>query len=94
MIYLHQISMGNAQARNRIKAADFHYLAKFTAFVTNEVQGNSTVQYSTGYSAAADSGHHFYMYTDLHFLNESDKDSKRMQKYHNLNFLLDALKRM
>merc|ERR1712127_516100 len=32
-----QISMGNAQARNRIKAADFHYLAKFTAFVTNEL---------------------------------------------------------
>ena len=30
--------MGNAQARNRIKAADFHYLAKFTAFVTNEVR--------------------------------------------------------
>jgi len=29
--------MGNAQARKRIKAQDFHYLAKFTAFVTNEL---------------------------------------------------------
>merc|ERR1711917_42877 len=29
--------MGNAQARKRLKAADFHYLAKFTAFVTNEL---------------------------------------------------------
>ena len=29
--------MGNAQARKRIRASDFHYLAKFTAFVSNEV---------------------------------------------------------
>jgi len=29
--------MGNAQARKRLKAADFHYLAKFTAFVTNDL---------------------------------------------------------
>ena len=30
--------MGNAQARRRIKATDFHYLAKFTAFASNEVK--------------------------------------------------------
>merc|ERR1712134_156542 len=29
--------MGNAQARRRIKATDFHYLAKFTAFATNDM---------------------------------------------------------
>jgi len=29
--------MGNAQARKRIKAADFHYLAKFTAFASNDL---------------------------------------------------------
>ena len=29
--------MGNAQARKRIRASDFHYLAKFTAFVSCEV---------------------------------------------------------
>jgi len=29
--------MGNAQARKRIRAADFHYLAKFTAFCSNEL---------------------------------------------------------
>jgi Ca2+-binding EF-hand superfamily protein len=29
--------MGNAQARKRIRPADFHYLAKFTAFVSNEL---------------------------------------------------------
>ena len=29
--------MGNAQARQRIKARDFDYLAKFTGFVTCEV---------------------------------------------------------
>merc|ERR1712200_240737 len=28
---------GNAQARKRIKAADFHYLAKFTAFASNDL---------------------------------------------------------
>merc|ERR1712211_229915 len=33
----HHITMGNAQARKRIKASDFHYLAKFTAFVSNEL---------------------------------------------------------
>merc|ERR1711902_415992 len=33
----HSQTMGNAQARKRLKAADFHYLAKFTAFVTNEL---------------------------------------------------------
>merc|ERR1711970_1241849 len=33
----HSQIMGNAQARKRLKAADFHYLAKFTAFVTNEL---------------------------------------------------------
>jgi|ERR1711915_89640 len=31
------LSMGNAQARRRIKAADFHYLAKNTAFATNDL---------------------------------------------------------
>ena len=30
--------MGNAQARQRIKARDFDYLAKFTGFVTEEVR--------------------------------------------------------
>eukprot|EP00088_Acartia_fossae_P011942 TRINITY_DN1609_c0_g2_i1.p1 TRINITY_DN1609_c0_g2~~TRINITY_DN1609_c0_g2_i1.p1 ORF type:complete len:205 (-),score=74.37 TRINITY_DN1609_c0_g2_i1:32-610(-) len=29
--------MGNAQARKRIRATDFHYLAKFTAFASNEL---------------------------------------------------------
>ena len=29
--------MGNAQARQRIKARDFDYLAKFTGFATEEV---------------------------------------------------------
>merc|ERR1712168_1513436 len=33
----HSQTWGNAQARKRLKAADFHYLAKFTAFVTNEL---------------------------------------------------------
>jgi len=32
-----QVIMGNAQARRRIKATDFHYLAKFTAFATNDM---------------------------------------------------------
>jgi len=32
-----QANMGNAQARRRIKASDFHYLAKFTAFATNDM---------------------------------------------------------
>merc|ERR1712241_1298184 len=31
------INMGNAQARQRIKARDFDYLAKFTGFVTCEL---------------------------------------------------------
>ena len=31
--------MGNAAARERIKARDFEYLAKFTGFVTMEVKG-------------------------------------------------------
>merc|ERR1711915_1040285 len=31
------LNMGNAQARRRIKAADFHYLAKFTAFASNDL---------------------------------------------------------
>ena len=30
--------MGNAQARQRIKARDFDYLAKFTGFATEEVK--------------------------------------------------------
>ena len=29
--------MGNAQARNRLKAQDFHYIAKNTAFLTKDV---------------------------------------------------------
>ena len=29
--------MGNRLARNRLKAQDFHYIAKNTAFLTNEV---------------------------------------------------------
>jgi len=29
--------MGNTQARNRLKAQDFHYIAKNTAFLTNDV---------------------------------------------------------
>ena len=33
-------NMGNAQARQRIKARDFDYLAKFTGFVTCEVRQN------------------------------------------------------
>ena len=35
---LSNFRMGNAQARRRIKATDFHYLAKFTAFASNEVK--------------------------------------------------------
>ena len=31
--------MGNAQARQRIKARDFDYLAKFTGFANEEVRG-------------------------------------------------------
>merc|ERR1711970_359709 len=31
------ISMGNTQARNRLKAQDFAYIAKNTAFLTNDV---------------------------------------------------------
>merc|ERR1719244_1777279 len=35
---IHQTAiMGNAQARRRIKASDFHYLAKFTAFASNDL---------------------------------------------------------
>ena len=30
--------MGNAQARKRIKARDFDYLAKFTGFASEEVK--------------------------------------------------------
>merc|ERR1711892_1044748 len=30
-------TMGNAQARNRLKAQDFHYIAKNTAFLTKDV---------------------------------------------------------
>ena len=30
--------MGNAQARQRVKARDFDYLAKFTGFATEEVK--------------------------------------------------------
>jgi len=30
--------MGNAQARQRLKGSDFHYLSKFTAFANNEVR--------------------------------------------------------
>jgi len=29
--------MGNTQARNRLKAQDFHYIAKNTAFLTSDV---------------------------------------------------------
>ena len=29
--------MGNTQARNRLKAQDFHFIAKNTAFLTNDV---------------------------------------------------------
>ena len=29
--------MGNKLARNRLKAQDFHYIAKNTAFLTNDV---------------------------------------------------------
>ena len=29
--------MGNKMARNRLKAQDFHYIAKNTAFLTNDV---------------------------------------------------------
>merc|ERR1711872_40309 len=36
--YIHRTAiMGNAQARRRIKASDFHYLAKFTAFASNDL---------------------------------------------------------
>ena len=35
--------MGNKLARNRLKAQDFHYIAKNTAFLTNDV---STLQTS------------------------------------------------
>ncbi len=34
----HRDIMGNAQARQRIKARDFDYLAKFTGFATEEVK--------------------------------------------------------
>ena len=30
--------MGNKMARNRLKAQDFHYIAKNTAFLTNDVR--------------------------------------------------------
>ena len=30
--------MGNRLARNRLKAQDFHYIAKNTAFLTNDVR--------------------------------------------------------
>ena len=30
--------MGNAQARQRLRGSDFHYLSKFTAFANNEVR--------------------------------------------------------
>ena len=33
-----EVSMGNAQARKRIKARDFEYLAKNTRFATIEVR--------------------------------------------------------
>lgn len=50
--------MGNAQARRRIKAADFHYLAKFTAFASNELveeyYNNLVDKYSDGKMDAAD----------------------------------------
>ena len=32
-----RINMGNRLARNRLKAQDFHYIAKNTAFLTNDV---------------------------------------------------------
>ena len=32
-----EANMGNAQARKRIKARDFDYLAKFTGFANEEV---------------------------------------------------------
>ena len=31
------LPMGNTQARNRLKAQDFAYIAKNTAFLTNDV---------------------------------------------------------
>ena len=33
--------MGNKMARNRLKAQDFHYIAKNTAFLTNDVSFKS-----------------------------------------------------
>ena len=38
--------MGNAQARRRIKASDFDYLAKNTNFLTLEVEDKTAVQRS------------------------------------------------
>ena len=33
--------MGNKLARNRLKAQDFHYIAKNTAFLTNDVSNSA-----------------------------------------------------
>jgi hypothetical protein len=33
--------MGNAQARKRVKAGDFQYIARNTAFLTNDVSTNN-----------------------------------------------------
>ena len=33
--------MGNAQARKRVKAGDFQYIARNTAFLTNDVSKNN-----------------------------------------------------
>ena len=35
--------MGNKLARNRLKAQDFHYIAKNTAFLTNDVSTRADV---------------------------------------------------
>jgi hypothetical protein len=41
--------MGNAQARQRLKGSDFHYLSKFTAFANNEVRKYKLDSVLSGY---------------------------------------------
>jgi hypothetical protein len=36
--------MGNAQARKRVRAGDFQYIARNTAFLTNEVRNPTSSQ--------------------------------------------------
>ena len=38
--------MGNKLARNRLKAQDFHYIAKNTAFLTNDVSTRAYIMSS------------------------------------------------